>query len=413
MTESMHRSADRPGTTCPYAHAYPFGDPSKLDLDPTYARVRAEEPLTRIKMPYGQEGWLLTRYEDVRTALADPRFSRAEALNTDVPRPTPQQVERPGTIVTTDAPEHTRLRRLVAGAFTHRRAEAMRPRIRAFVDQLVDDMLAGDKPADLVGAISIPLPVMVICELLGVPTDHGDIFHLGATLSDYTISPEEREAIFTKVTDYLRSLIIERRARPEGPGDDVLGALIVARDTDGDRLSEQELIELWIDLLIAGYASISSVAPDMVVTLLEDRAERWDPLVADPDGVTNAVEEMLRMMPTIIESGHSRVALEDIEIAGGVIRAGEAVLPCLPAANRDPEVWDDAEELRLDRDPGKHIVFGFGPHYCLGASLARVQLQSVISSLVEKVPTLDLVTSVDHMESRVAAVVRGELLVTW
>ncbi|WP_249124003.1 cytochrome P450 [Saccharopolyspora erythraea] len=344
--------------------------------------------------------------------LADPRFSRAEVLERDVPRPTPQQVERPGTLVTTDPPEHGRLRRLVAGAFTHRRAESMRPRIRGVADELVDEMLAGDKPADLVAAVSMPLPVNVICELLGVPREDRHVFHSGAILSDYTVPADEREATFKSLADYLAELIAERRARPEGPGDDVLGALISARDADGDRLSEEELIELWVDILVAGYASIMSVTPDMVVTLLTER-DRWYGLVADPGGVPDAVEEMLRVMPTIIESGHSRVATEDVEIAGGTVRAGEAVLPCLPAANRDPAVFDAPEEMRLGRDAGKHIAFGFGPHYCLGASLARVQLQSVLTALVEKVPTLDLVEAVREDSTRVAAAVQGQLLVTW
>lgn len=398
-------------TTCP--HAYPFGEAAELEFDPAYATIRAEEPLARIRMPYGADGWLATRYEDVRTVLADPRFSRAATVGADVPRSVPERNERPETITNIDPPEHGRLRRLVAAAFTARRVEGMREHVQRIADGLVDDLVAGGRPAELTTAVSMPLPVVVICEMLGVPLDGRDTFRAAAdaALSTSAIPAHERQAAFETLTSYIASLVAERRERPDGPGDDLLGGLISARDDDGDRLSEKELVSLGVAILIAGHETTMNMTGDMVIQLLTDRS-RWEWLVEDPDRIRGAVEEMLRFIPLGRHGGLPRVATEDVELSGRTVRAGEAVLVSTIAANRDPEVFDDPEEMRLDRASGSHIAFGHGPHFCLGASLARMELQTVLRTLVTRLPGLDLA---GEIEWRTTALVRGpaSLPVTW
>lgn len=398
---------------CPRARAYPFSTPEALELDPTYAKMRAEEPLTRIKMAYGAEGWLATRYDDVRTVLSDPRFSRKAVLHADVPRALPELDEQPETILTMDPPEHGRLRRLVAAAFTARRVEGLRPRVREIAEHLVDEMVAASSPADLVESVSMPLPVVVICELLGVPLEGRPVFRAGAdaALSNSSVSAEERLAAVGTLCEYIASLIAERRNSPGGPADDLLGALISARDTDGDRLTEGELVMLGVTILVAGHETTMNMTGNMVSTLLADRS-RWEALVAAPDSIPRAIEEMLRMTPVGVHAGVPRIALEDVELSGGTVRAGEAVLVATAAANRDPEVFDDPENLHLHREPGQHVAFGFGPHHCLGASLARMELQIILTTLVTRLPSLDLAGEVQW---RTSAQIRGpkHLPVRW
>lgn len=421
MTDQIDRPtggcpvSHRPDTSAPTPHAYPLGEVRALELDPAYARLRAEEPLARIRAPYGEDGWLVTRYDDVRTVLSDPRFSRRAVVGADVPRAVPERVDRPETIVNIDPPEHGRVRRLVAGAFTARRAETLRPRVREVARELVDGMLAAGAPADLVDAVAMPLPVIVICELLGVPLEGRPIFRAGAdaALSNAGVPTEERRAAFATLSRYIGGLVAERRARPEGPGDDVLGALISAREADGDRLTEGELVELGVAILVAGHETTMNMTSNMVVALQADRA-RWEHLVADPDRVPAAVEELLRVTPLGAGAGQPRVALADVELAGGTVRAGEAVLVSTVAANRDPAVFDAPEDTDLDRDASRHVAFGFGPHHCLGASLARMELQTVLETLVRRVPTLR-VPAPEEIAWRTTALVRGpkELPVTW
>lgn len=397
---------------CPY----PFSTAHGLELDPTYARVRAEQRLLRIKMPYGQEGWLAVPHEDVRTVLADPRFSRAATLTADLPRAEPELPNSPesaANITNMDSPEHGRIRRLIAAAFTARRIEAMRPFVEETTHRLVDDMLAAGGPANLVEAVSEPLPVSVICELLGVPFEDRSVFRAGidSIVSNASVPVEDRVAALQRISAYMAELIDERRRDPHGPRDDILGALVAARDSDGDSLTEPELNMLGVTLLIAGHETTLNMISNMVVTLLADRT-RWEYLVEDPDRVPAAVEELLRMIPTNTYSGQARVALADVELAGRKVRAGEAVLAGIVPGNRDPEKYDDPEELRLDRAPEDILTFGHGAHRCVGAALARMELQIALRTLVTRVPTLDLAGEV---EWRTSTLLRGPdaVPVTW
>jgi cytochrome P450 len=399
---------------CPYS--YPFSTSRGLEMDPAYARMRAERPLLRIKMAYGQEGWLALRHDDVRTVLSDPRFSRAATLEADLPRAEPELANSPemaANITNLDQPEHGRLRSLIASAFTARRIERLRPFVEDTAQRLVTDMIRAGSPADLVKALCEPLPVAVICELLGVPMEGRAIFRSGieAVVSNATVAAEARVAAVQAITTYMAELIDERRRAPGGPRDDLLGALVAARDADGSRLSEAELNMLGVTLLVAGHETTLNMIGNMVVTLLSDRT-RWDHLLAGPDRVPAAVEEMLRVIPSGPYSGLARVALEDVELTGGTVRAGEAVLVSAEAANRDPEVYDDPETLRLDREPANILTFGYGAHRCVGAVLARMQMQIALHSLITRVPTLDLTGEV---EWRTSTLIRGPeaVLVTW
>jgi cytochrome P450 len=366
--------------------AYPFSEPEKLDIEPLFARLRTEEPLSRVTLPYGEPAWLATRYEDVKTVLGDPRFSRAAATGRDEPRLRPH-LTPPGNILALDPPEHSRLRRLVMKAFTVRRIEALRARAQEIADELVDAMLAEGPPADLVDGFALPLPVTVICELLGVPfEDRGDFRGWSdAFLSTTKFTPDEVRAAHTSMREYMAGLIAQRR---ETPHEDLLGALVAARDED-DRLSEEELLSLAETLLVAGHETTASQIPNFVYVLLT-HPEQLALLRAEPGLIPKAVEELMRYVPLGIGAGIARYALEDVELGGVTVKAGEPVLPALASANRDDSVYTDPGELDLLRAEATHIGFGHGAHHCLGAPLARMELQVALETVLRRLPGLRL-----------------------
>ncbi|HEX4701588.1 MAG TPA: cytochrome P450, partial [Pseudonocardiaceae bacterium] len=345
---------------------YPFGPPARLDINPTYAELR-EQPLARVEMPYGGAAWLATRYEDVKMVLADPRFSRAETMGKDVPRNVPPIQEDP-SILSMDPPEHSRLRKLVAKAFTARHTERLRPRIQTIIDELLDRMVATGPPADLAESLAWPLPIQVICELLGVPTADRDKFRawtdqvLSMAGAELPLIEEARAAL----NGYLADLIARRRVEPTN---DLLGELVAARD-GGDRLSEQELIVFGVTLLVAGHETTANQTGNFVYTLLT-RPALWLQLVGDPDLVPSAVEELSRFTPLGASAGFPRIATEDLELGGQLVRAGEAVVVQMASANRDSTVFDRPDEINLASADNPHVAFGHGVHHCLGAPLAR------------------------------------------
>lgn len=368
---------------------YPFGI-NKLTVDPGYTELR-EGPLRRVRLPYGEPGWLASRYADVKTVLADPRFSRAAAVDRDEPRTRPHPVG-PGTIMSFDPPDHSRLRRLASKAFTIRRVEALRVRAQQIADELVDSMLAKGAPAELVADFGLPLPTIVICELLGVPVSDRADFRVwsDAFLSTTKYTPEQVKSYVAELTDYMAGLIAERRTAPR---DDLLSALVAARDND-DRLSEQELLILAQSLLVAGHETTASQIPNFLYTLLTHPSQ-LAALRADPDLVAQAVEELLRFIPLGAGGGMPRYALEDVELGGVTVRAGEPVLVALHSANRDETVFTRPDELDLLRPPTSHIAFGHGAHHCLGAPLARMELQVAVITLINRLPGLQLTAEHD------------------
>ncbi|WP_018680647.1 cytochrome P450 [Actinokineospora enzanensis] len=363
---------------------YPFSETRHLDIEPLFAALRAEQPLIRVRLPFGEPAWLATRYDDVRTVLGDPRFSRAAGDGRDQPRLRPF-VPPPGNILSLDPPDHSRLRRLVTKAFTVRRVERLRPHVQGIADRLVDAMLAHGSPADLVDEFALPLPITVICELLGVPyEDRGDFrVWSDAFLATTKYTPAEVGEYTKRMNRYLAGLVAQRR---ETPTDDLIGGLVVARDQD-DRLSEDELISLMMTLLVAGHETTATQIPNFVYVLLT-HPEQLAQLRADPGLVPRAVEELMRFVPFGTGAGIPRYATEDVELGGVVVKAGEPVLASMSSANRDETVFPDAERFDLSREPAGHVGFGHGVHHCLGAPLARMELQVALDTLLRRLPGL-------------------------
>ncbi|WP_132115769.1 cytochrome P450 [Actinocrispum wychmicini] len=393
------------------AEVYPFGPAESLVPHPRYAALRAEAGLCRVQMPWGGEAWLATRYDDVRTVLGDPRFSRALAAGReDTPRARPL-IEDPHMILSMDPPDHTRLRRLVAKAFTARRVEELRPRVRAIVGALLGEMKA---PADLAAGLAWPLPMIVISEMLGVDeADRADFRSwteqtLALGTGEGALSREQIVAARGHLNRYLTGLVELRRAKPTG---DLLSDLVAARD-EGDRLSEDELVRLGVTLLIAGHETTANQIGNFVWVLLDNDRAGWRQLLDRPELVPTAVEELLRYVPMAASAEFARVAREDVQLGGQLVRAGEAVMAQMHAANRDRAVFPDPDTVDLAREHNPHTAFGHGVHHCLGAPLARLELQVALEGLLAEMPGLRLVGEVRWRADRL---VRGvtALPVSW
>ncbi len=365
--------------------AYPFNTPDGLQLSDAYERVRDRSGLLRVQLPYGEPAWLVTRYADARLVLGDQRFSRAAAASHDEPRQSEGQ--RDGGILGMDPPDHTRLRSLVAKAFTVRQVEKLRPQVRELTAALLDEMETAGPPADLVDLFALPLPVAVICRMLGVPTEDRPRFRVWSddALSTSSLTAEEFEASRAELRSYMAGLIDQHRQEPQ---DDLMTALIEARD-DGDRLSELELVDLCVGILVAGHETTASQIPNFVLTLL-DHPDQLARLRAEPELVPNAVEELLRFVPLGSGAGQPRYATEDVEVGGTLVRAGSPVLVAVGAANRDALRFTAPGVLDIAREGNQHLGFGHGVHHCLGAPLARLELQEALSALIDRFSELRL-----------------------
>jgi cytochrome P450 len=391
--------------------SYPFGPIDGLVIDPVYFRLQEHEPLARVKLPYGEEGWLLTRYDDVRTALGDPRFSLAEATVRDVPRLTPQRYG--GILTDQDPPDHTRLRRLVAKAFTARRVEQLRGHAEQLTHDLLEEMVRAGPPADLSEALAVPLPGLMVCELLGVPYADRDQFRnwVGAWMSVTALTPEERGERIAALTGYLADLAAQRR---QNPTEDLLGALVIASD-EGDRLTEDEVIQLTLVILAAGYESTASQIVNFTYALLT-HPDQLALLRSRPDLMPGAVEELMRWVPLLaVADVLPRYAREDVELSGGTVRAGEPVLLAKHAANRDRRRFADPDRLDITRDAQGQLGFGHGAHFCLGAQLARMDIQTALAGLLARFPDLRLAVPEAEVTWKSGMAVRAPvtLPITW
>lgn len=387
---------------------YPF-EPDGLELHPVYAELR-EQPPARIRMPYGDGAWLATRYEDVRAVLADPRFSLAAAMGRDQPRTRP--VARTGAgLFSTEPPEHTRLRSLVAREFGARRVERLRTRAVELADELLDGMIAAGRPADLVEDFAIPMPTTIICEVLGLPAkDHRMLWHWAETVLS-AISPGEVLAAEGRAfTDYMAG-VLELRGRE--PGDDLLTVLVRACREQG-LISEEELLSIACDLLIAGFVSTTNQIGNFFHQLLFN-PEELVRLRERPELIPKAVEELMRYVPLLTGFSLPRYATADVELGGVTVRAGEAVMIATAAANRDPAVFREPERLALDRPVNPHIGFGHGVHYCVGAHLARLELQVAIERVLARLPGLRPAVPEGELRWKEDAMVNGlqALPVAW
>ncbi|QYN22255.1 cytochrome P450 [Amycolatopsis sp. DSM 110486] len=385
--------------------AYPF-DMQEISVSELYHMLQREEPMSRVQMPFGEPAWLATKYADVKLVMTDQRFSRELAQGLDQPRMRRQQMG--DGIMGMDPPDHSRLRRLVSKAFTARRLEQMREGVQTLVNDLLDGMVARGGSADVVEELARPLPVTVICDLLGVPQEDHKIFRewTQALVSDATAKDDVLDVYGDQLDNYVAGLVAQRR---EEPTDDLLGALVYARDA-GDKLTENELISIaGAGLLTGGVETVSTALPSFLFTLLT-QPELLAQLRADPELMPTAVEELLRYVPINTAAMFARYATEDVRFGDVVVRAGDPVLPALHAANRDPEVFANPDTVDLTRSPNPHVAFGHGPHHCIGAQLARLELQEALKAILARFPEMRLADGREGVKWEYGVIVRGPSL---
>jgi cytochrome P450 len=361
----------------------------------TYAAMREQDPV--FKQP-GLDGttpiWFVTRHEDALAVLLDDeRFVLDPALAL-----TPEELEARGetfqadprvntNLLTKDGDDHRRLRRLVSKAFTPRMVEGLRPRVQEVADDLIDAVEPRGE-MNLVDDFAFPLPIIVICELLGIPSEDRDRFREWSNLFVSPALTEEEQQAFAVAIEqflgYLHELFEQRRA---DPGDDLVSALVQAEEA-GDTLSEDELYSMVVLLIVAGHETTVSLIGNSVLALLS-HPEELERLKADPDAVPDAVEELLRF-DSPVERSITRWATTDVEVGSQTIRRGDLVVAVIGSANRDPDRFPEAERLDLTRGDAKHLGFGRGPHFCLGAPLARLEAEIALRTLFDRLPSLRL-----------------------
>ncbi|MFF9127353.1 cytochrome P450 [Streptomyces sp. NPDC014889] len=394
----------------PPVRPWPALDLPGVAFDPVLSALMEQGPVTRVELPGGEGwGWLVTRVEDVRTVTDDPRFSREAVLDRQVTPPAPHIVPSRGAVGFLDPPDHTRLRRAVAPALTAPGVERVRDSARLMLDELVDDLLANGPPADLTAEVLSPFPVAVICEVLGVPAADRQGVHAWTRLilsspHGAAVSEQAKEEMGTYFAELLD-------ARADSAGEDIaslLGTAVARRE-----VGLQEAVGLAV-LLQIGSEAVTCNNGQMFYLLLA-RPELADRLRADRDIRPRAVDELLRYIPHRNVVGLSRIALEDVEIDGVRIRAGDAVYVSYLAANRDPDVFPDARTIDLARSPNPHVAFGFGPHYCPGGPLARMEAELLIDALLDRVPNMRLAVPPEQVPFRQGAPIRGPeaLPVAW
>ncbi|EMD23377.1 cytochrome P450 [Amycolatopsis azurea] len=393
----------------PLMRKCPFSPP------PEYEKLRAESPISRVGLPSGQTAWALTRLDDIREMLSSPHFS-SDRQNPDFPLMVKRQIRREdkpfrASLISMDPPEHSQARRDVVGEFTVKRMKALQPRIQQIVDEHIDALLAGPQPADLVQALSLPVPSLVICELLGVPySDHEFFQGCSSKMLSREISAEDRMVAFEKLEGYLDELVTKKEA--DATEDDLLGRQILKQRETGDA-DHDELVGLAFLLLIAGHETTANMISLGTVTLLQN-PEQLEKIKADPDKTLAAIEELLRVF-TIAETATSRVATADVEIGGTLIRAGEGVVGLSNAGNHDPNGFENPDDFDIERGARHHVAFGFGVHQCLGQNLARMELQIVFDTLFRRMPGIKVAVPVDELQFKHDSTIYGlhALPVTW
>jgi cytochrome P450 len=383
--------------------SYPFSR-IRLDPDPQYAQLRRDEPVCRVQLPYGPPAWLVTSYHLTRAIFGDSRFSRAAAVGRENPCESPVDMSQfPESVNSMDPPQHSRIRQLVGKAFTPRRVEALRPRAQQIATALLDDMAAVGPPGDLVSGFSFAFPAIVICELLGIPEPDRGRFRAwtDAIVSTTGSGTESGQDAYLQLAGYMAGLFAQRRT---DPGDDLLTWLVQARD-DQDRLTETELLFLGMALLVGGYESSAHQITNMVYTLLTHPVQLRQ-LQEQPEMLPVAVEEMLRFI-VFGNAINPRIATADIQVGNVLVRAGEPVLCSRSSANHDENVFANPDELDFSRDDNPHVAFGYGPHFCLGAHLARMELQVALGTILSRLPGLRIAVPEESLVWNSGTIMRG------
>lgn len=375
-------------SSTPEALAFPFAAPdSPLSLPSVYASLRASRPVCRIQLPTGALAWLVTTWEDARVVLSDPRFSKAAMMAPDAPKARPGALP-PGVLFTTDPPEHTALRALLSRGLTGQRVGAMRPRMVACADTLIASLVV---PADLVGGFAEPFAMRVICDLLGVPScDQARFAVWSATvLAVDCKSASEVEVAQRELLGYIAGLVVSKAA---SPGDDVVSDLLRSSIADDHR----RIVGLVATLLVTGYETMVAAVANAVLTLLAVNGS----IVVE---LTPSLLEELFRFSGFGDALRSRRAVADVALGDVVVRAGDLVMVSTASANRDSDVFPDAESFVAGRSPNPHVGFGRGAHYCAGAGLSRTQLHVALARLAALLPGLRLAAPLEEIRLRAGA----------
>ncbi|MGP3921527.1 cytochrome P450 [Nonomuraea sp. 10N515B] len=380
------------------ALTYPIPNDAALEPPAEWAELRGKCPVAHVTLPSGDQATLLTRYEDVKQVLADPRFTRqltapdAARLSADGGGVFSSEM---ATVIPDGGEEHQHWRRLVGKWFTAKRMNALRPQMAQIAEELIDDMVERGAPGDLKASLGFPLPVYVICDMLGVPAADRDRFsYWSDTFLNLTrYSKDEIDAAQAEFFQYMSGHVAAKR---EQPGDDILSELIAAGGPEDGGLTDIQILVTGMGLLVAGHETTANMIGKMVSMLLADRS-RWEALLADPKLIRTTVEESLRFDANS-GFGLPRYLRDETEVSGTVLPRGTTVICSMAAANRDESAFEAAEHMDLTRSPNPHLAFGSGAHSCLGQALARTELQVVLEVLLRKLPTLDLAVPVEDLE---------------
>lgn len=381
-------------------------------LPPVYEQLQRQHPICKVRLKLdGSEAWLLTRYADVRDVLVNPRIS-ADPTSPGYPQITAGHAataKRPGDFVYLDDPEHASFRKFLTREFLVRALEEIRPSIEWIVDYLAEQMLKQGPPLDLVSAFALPVPSMVICKLLGVSyDDHELIQELTQTRLKINNTASESAKSVHALVDYLDGVVTEKERHPS---DDLLSRLASHIGSDG--LTHEQVVNISRLLVSAGHETTANLISLGTVLLLR-HPEQFAAVLADPSLAAGATEEILRYT-TIVHATPRRAALEDIEVAGHVIRKGEGVIPLTAAANRDPSVYENPHRFDIRRNARNHLAFNYGPHHCLGANLARLEMQIVMHRFYPRFPGLALAVPYEEVPFKLDSLMLGayRLPVTW
>ena len=401
-------SADIPEYPMDRSARCPFAPPPKV------LEMAAAKPLSRVRIWDGSTPWLITGHEVARALFADSRVSvddRREGFPHWNEHMLSTVHKRPRSVFTSDAEEHTRFRRMLSKPFTYKRVEGLRPAIQAVTDESIDAILAGPQPADIVAKLALPVPTRVISEMLGVPYEDHEFFqhHANVGLARYATAEAGQKGAMS-LHQYLIDLV---KKKMDNLSEDAVSDL--AERVNAGEISVKEAAQLGTGLLIAGHETTANMIGIGVLALLENPEQAA--LLRDSDDpkfIANAVEELMRYL-SIIQNGQRRVAIDDIEIGGELIRAGEGIVIDLAPANWDATVYPEPDRLDLTRDAGQQLGFGYGRHQCVGQQLARAELQIVFHTLLRRIPTMTLAIPFDEVPFKHDRLAYGvyELPVTW